>query len=75
MIPVLQEFIDPNNTLNLPCDAYIGLMLQGLQNSKYYQEHILNSNETRSYNGAILNMVDYYNNISGLISNSNFNCN
>ena len=75
MIPILKEFVDPDNTLNLPEDAYKGLMLQGLQESNYYKNNIVNSTETKSYNGSILNMVDYYNNISGLISNSNFNCN
>ena len=75
MIPALQEFIDPNNTLNLPYDAYVGLMFQGLQNSKYYQEKVLNSNETRVYNGETYLLKDYYNRISSEVSLQTINCN
>ena len=64
MIPVLKEFIDPNNTLNLPYDAYVGLMLQGLQESKYYKDNILNSAETQNYEGKILSLKDYFTKIS-----------
>ena len=75
MIPALQEFIDPNNTLNLPYNAYVGLMFQGLQNSKYYQEKVLNSNETRVYNGETYLLKDYYNRISSEVSLQTINCN
>ena len=51
MVPVLKEFIDPYQSLNLPDDAYKGLMLQGLQESNYYKDNILNSAETRNYEG------------------------
>lgn len=74
MIPALKEFIDPNNTLNLPYDAYKGLMLQGLQGSKYYQDSILNSTETKNYNNHTYNLVDYYTTISTLATLP-LNCN
>ena len=74
MIPVLQEFIDPNNTLNLPYYAYVGLMLKGLQGSKYYEDNILNSTETRNFNGTTYNLSRYYDQLSSLATLP-LNCN
>ena len=61
MIPVLKEFIDPYQSLNLPDDAYKGLMLQGLEGSKYYEDNIATSTETKVYDGQNYSLKDYYN--------------
>jgi hypothetical protein len=57
MIPVLKEFIDPDNSLNLSLDAYKGLLYQGLHESEYYKTNILGSTETRSFNGNSFSLV------------------
>ena len=75
MISVLKEFIDPYQILNLPDDAYKGLMLQGLQGSKYYKDNIANSTQTKVYNGSNLSLEQYYNQISSLASSVTINCN
>ena len=75
MIPVLKEFIDPYQSLNLPDDAYKGLMLQGLQESNYYKDNILNSAETRTYEGVTYSIKEYYNQIGVKVSSFTLNCN
>ena len=50
-------------------------MLQGLQGSKYYQDNIQNSTETRTYNGEVFSLADYYNQIAGQVSTLTLNCN
>ena len=75
MIPVLKEFIDPDNSLNLPEDTYKGLLYQGLHESEYYKTNILGSTETRSFNGITYSLSEYFNNISSIASLVNLNCN